>query len=133
MPFLQGRHPNRLNSEHTLLVEDLIEMAESGWQEAVDAIVEMLADFHVSGTDSRFAEKFKSMPVWELKTRSRGGLKGGARVYFFVTPKGESMVVNAEVKSGNAPSEAKLYEVMVVFQASQKGIDVARTLRKEIQ
>lgn len=133
MPFLQARHPNRLNSEHTLLVEDLIEMAESGWQEAVDAIVEMLADFHVSGTDSRFAEKFKSMPVWELKTRSRGGLKGGARVYFFVTPKGESMVVNAEVKSGNAPSEAKLYEVMVVFQASQKGIDVARTLRKEIQ
>lgn len=133
MPFLQARHPNRLNSEHTLLVEDLIEMAESGWQEAVDAIVEMLADFHVSGTDSRFAEKFKSMPVWELKTRSRGGLKGGARVYFFVTPKGESMVVNAEVKSGNAPSEAKLYEVMVVFQASQKGIDVARTPRKEIQ
>lgn len=133
MPFLQARHPNRLNSEHTLLIEDLIEMAESGWQEAVDAIVEMLADFHVSGTDSRFAEKFKSMPVWELKTRSRGGLKGGARVYFFVTPKGESMVVNAEVKSGNAPSEAKLYEVMVVFQASQKGIDVARTPRKEIQ
>ena len=133
MPFLQARHPNRLNSEHTLLVEDLIEMAESGWQEAVDAIVEMLADFHVSGTDSRFAEKFKSMPVWELKTRSRGGLKGGARVHFFVTPKGESMVVNTEVKSGNAPSEAKLYEVMVVFQASQKGIDVARTPRKEIQ
>lgn len=133
MPFLQARHPNRLNSEHTLLIEDLIEMAESGWQEAVDAIVEMLADFHGSGTDSRFAEKFKSMPVWELKTRSRGGLKGGARVYFFVTPKGESMVVNAEVKSGNAPSEAKLYEVMVVFQASQKGIDVARTPRKEIQ
>lgn len=133
MPFLQARHPNRLNSEYTLLIEDLIEMAESGWQEAVDAIVEMLADFHVSGTDSRFAEKFKSMPVWELKTRSRGGLKGGARVYFFVTPKGESMVVNAEVKSGNAPSEAKLYEVMVVFQASQKGIDVARTPRKEIQ
>ena len=108
-------------------------MAESGWQEAIDAIIEMLADFHVSGTGSRFAEKFKSMPVWELKTRSRGGLKGGARVYFFVTPKGESMVVNAEVKSGNAPSEAKLYEVMVVFQASQKGIDVARTPRKEIQ
>ena len=76
MPFLQARHPNRLASEHTLLVEDLIEIAESGWQEAVDAIIEMLADFHVFGTNSRFAEKMKNLPIWELKTRTRGGLKG---------------------------------------------------------
>ncbi len=78
MPFLQARHPNRLDSEHTLLVEDLIEIAAVGRQEAVNAIVEMLADFHVFGRNSRFAEKFKSIPTWELKTRSRGGLKGGA-------------------------------------------------------
>ena len=128
MPFLQARHPNRLNSEHTLLVEDLIEMAESGWQEAVDAIVEMLADFHVSGTDSRFAEKFKNLTIWELKTRSRGGLKGGARAYFFVH-NDELIVVNAEYKSGNDPNPQKLLEAVTVFKAHVNQIPVVERNR----
>lgn len=123
MPFLQARHPNRLASEHTLLVEDLIEIAESGWQEAVDAIIEMLADFHVFGTNSRFAEKMKNLPIWELKTRTRGGLKGGARAYFF-THNHELVVVNAEYKTGNQPDQQKLLEAVTVFKAHLNQIPV---------
>jgi hypothetical protein len=116
MPFLQARHPNHSASEHSILVENLIEMALSGRQEAVDAIVEMLADFHVFGVNSRFAQKLKNTPIWELKTRSRGGLKGGARVYFFVV-NDELIVVNAEYKTGSDPSPQKILEVMIVLKA----------------
>lgn len=116
MPFLQARHPNHLTSEHSILVENLLEMAFSGRQEVVDATIEMLADFHVFGTNSRFAQKLKNTPLWELKTRSRGGLKGGARVYFFVVDD-ELIVVNVEYKTGNDPSPQKILEAMIVLKA----------------
>ncbi len=123
MPFLQARHPNHLKSEHTILVENLLEMAFAGRQEAVDAIVEMLTDFHVFGTNSRFAQKLRNTPLWELKTRSRGGLKGGARVYFFVVDE-ELVVVNAEYKTGNVPNPQKLFEAIIVLQAYLNRIPV---------
>ncbi len=123
MPFLQARHPNRLTSEHTILIENLLEMALSGHQEAVNAIVEMLTDVHIFGISSRFAQKLKNTPLWELKTRSRGGLKGGARVYFFVVNE-ELIVVNAEYKTGNDPNQQKLFEAIIVLRAYLNRIQV---------
>ncbi len=59
--------------------------------------------------------------MWELKTRSRGGPKGGARVYFAFTGNGEALVINAEVKDGDAPSAAKITEAAAVTLAYAQG------------
>ena len=83
-------------------------------------MIEMLTDLHQMGRDSRFLKKMKNNLVWALKTRSRGGQKGGARVYlFFYTPetKTAAVIVNAEIKDGDEPSEAKLIEVLEVALA----------------
>jgi hypothetical protein len=98
-------------------------MAFAGRQEAVDAIVEMLTDFHDFGTSSRFAQKLRNTPLWELKTRSRGGLKGGARVYFFVVDE-KLVVVNAEYKTAHDPNPQKLFEAIIVLQAYLNRIPV---------
>ncbi len=81
MRLLEPRHPDNLDAERPITVGNLITIAEAGHQEAVDAIVGMLADLAENGLDSRYAKVLKGTPVWELKTRSRGGVKGGTRVY----------------------------------------------------
>ena len=78
-------------------------------------MIAMLVDFHARDLESRFVKKLKGLPIWELKTRSRGGSKGGARVYFFLTlnPKATATVlVNAEAKDVDAPSDTELEEVL---------------------
>ncbi len=56
-------------------------MADAGQQDALDAIITMLEDLTLYSLGSRYAQPLKGTPIWELKTRSRGGQKGGARVY----------------------------------------------------
>jgi hypothetical protein len=85
MRLVQPRHPNRLEAQHPRIIEDLIDIAEDGHQSALDSLVLMLEDLTVYGTHSRFAQTLQGNPIWELKTRSRGGTKGGARVYCFST------------------------------------------------
>jgi hypothetical protein len=120
MQLLLARHPNQLDAEHPIIIENLLEFSENQQQSAIDSIIEMLSDLHQFGQDSRYLKKMKGNLVWELKTRSRGGQKGGARVYlFFYTPETETsvVVVNAEIKDDNEPSEAKLIEVLEVALA----------------
>ena len=126
MPFAQARHPNRLQAVQTRIVEDLLEMLESHGQKPVDAIIEMLEDLHLFGRDSRYVRKMKTPLVWELKTQSRGGVKGGARVYFFVDQDEQIIVVNAECKDGDEPSLQKLKEVTTIALAHINGIAVVR-------
>lgn len=119
-----SRHPARLDARHPRLIEDLLELAATGQQEAVNAMIEMLADFHERGLDSRFPRKLKGYPVWELKTQSRGGLKGGSRIYFFFGGKNTVILVNAESKEGNVPDARKLSEAIEIFGAYRQGIPV---------
>jgi hypothetical protein len=127
MRLVQPRHPNRLEAQHPRIIEDLIDIAEDGHQSALDSLVLMLEDLTVYGTHSRFAQTLQGNPIWELKTRSRGGTKGGARVYWFplmlrlkgFEPELALVVVNAEIKSGNTPDPRKLEEALEVYFAFQ--------------
>lgn len=124
--LLLPRHPARLDARHPRLIEDLLELAEEGQQEAVNAMIEMLADFHQHGLDSRFPKKLKGYPIWQLKTRTRGGIKGGARIYFFFAGKDKAVMVNAESKEGDAPDAGKLSEAIEIFGAYKQGIPVVK-------
>jgi hypothetical protein len=119
--ILGVRHPNRPKAKHTRVIEDLLEIANAGRIEALNAIINMLENFHEHGRDSRFVSKFTGLPIWELKTASRGGPKGGSRVYFFFLESGEAVLVNAEVKPGDSPDPAKIKEVLHIYKAIEAG------------
>ena len=83
MRLYLARHPDRITSKHPRIIEDMLELCENH-QLAVDAMIGMLHDLYEFDLETRYAKKLTNYPLWELKTRSRGGEKGGARVYFFV-------------------------------------------------
>ena len=123
MKLLEARHPNRLNAVHPRIIEDLIDLCDTS-QRAVDAIVLMIEDLLQFGTDSRYAIPLQGTPVWELKTRSRGGQKGGARVYWFPitiniknTAEAFAVLVNAEAKTGITLNTNKLEEALEIYLA----------------
>lgn len=70
----------------------------------------MLTDLYIHGYQSNYAQKLKSLPIWELKSHTRGGVKGGMRVYFYFRSNGDIVMVNAETKAGIAPSATLLKE-----------------------
>lgn len=119
--FKLPRHPSRLDALHPRLIEDLLEIAEHS-QDAVNAIITMLEDFHHQGTDSRYIKKLQGLPLFELKTRSRGQAKGGARVYFYYQgDQSTAVLVNAEVKAGDSPDPHKLQEALEIYLADRAG------------
>lgn len=117
-------HPSR-KTVHPLVIEDLLELAYTGKQEAVDHCIEMLQDFVEYGAESRFCKTMRG-PFWELKSRSRGGLKGGARVYFFWVGESyrEAALCRAEAKSGSEPDIAILNSVAEIIVAYREGKEV---------
>jgi hypothetical protein len=122
MEFRYARHPNRLDAENPRIIEDLLELAQQD-QGAVNSIIQMLEDLLASGTQSRYCKKLKNLPFWELKTRSRGGVKGGARLYFAVVD-GDAVLFNAEFKTGDLPSAHKLEEAAEILLAHRQGVGV---------
>jgi hypothetical protein len=88
--------------------------------EAISAVIMMVADFHEHELESRYVRKMQGLPVWELKTQARGGVKGGTRVYFFVFDN-EAIFVNCEVKDGDEPSDGKLKEAAQFYLAHKAG------------
>jgi hypothetical protein len=122
--LLLARRPNRLDAAHPRIIEDLLDMLIEDGQMAVDSAIEMLTSLYQEGTQSRFARKLQGLPLWELKTSSRGGVKGGARVYFFVSSFGNAIAVNAEVKIDSSPSQSKVAEALAIFKAYNQGIAV---------
>jgi hypothetical protein len=110
-------HPKR-KTQHPLVIEDMLELAEAGQQEAVDACVIMLTDFFRQGKDSRYCKVMKGL-FWELKSRSRGGFKGGSRVYFFWLGENyqEAAIVRAEYKTEVEPDVAILNDVAEIIEA----------------
>lgn len=61
--FRLARHPEYLEAKHPRLIEDLLELALTGKQDAVDTIITMLEDFHPQGFQSRFVKKLKGLPI----------------------------------------------------------------------
>ncbi len=116
LPYL----PTRLDALHPLLIENLLEFAESGLQNAVDTSIEMLSDFHQNDMDSRYLKKLIGLPFWELKTRSRGGIKGGVRIYLFIA-NNTAYCVNAEIKPSSQPDAVKLEQVAMIYRVFKAG------------
>jgi hypothetical protein len=102
------------------LIENLLEFAESGLQNAVDSSIEMLSDFHQHDMNSRYLKKLIGLPFWELKTRSRGGIKGGVRIYLFIA-NNIAYCINAEIKPSSQPDAIKLEEVAMIYRAFKVG------------
>jgi hypothetical protein len=123
--FVLPFHPARLDARHPRLIEDLREMVETGGPGALAMAIEMLRALHRLGNRSRFARKLQGVPLWELKPLSRGGRKGGVRVYFtFIETPASAMLFNAEVKSGASPNAAKLREALEILTAFRQGAEV---------
>lgn len=108
----------------SLVVRDLLAMRRAGQREAVTAIIRMVKDLKEHGKDSRYALPLKGLPVWELKTRSRGGEKGGARVYFFWTRDSVPILCGAETKSSDTPNALLLKEALSMLTRERSGGEV---------
>ena len=86
----------------------------------------MLADLYQHGRASRYLVPLKLSALQELKPASRGGIKGGSRIYLFITEHDEAGIVNREVKSGDSPDPQKLKQALRVIVAHKQGVPVFR-------
>jgi hypothetical protein len=64
-----------------------------------------------------FCKKVKGFPLLELRSHSRGGNKGGTRVYFFQAPNDTFMLCHAEWKQGDKANDALLEDTAYILLA----------------
>jgi hypothetical protein len=122
--LVYSRHPARLRAQHTRIVETLLIMNQAGHAVAVSECIRMCRDLRASGHDSRYAKPLRHLPgAWELKPTTRGGLRGGARVYFFWLGDGRPLLTGAEYKvPGAGASDALLDELVDMVYAVKQGV-----------
>lgn len=92
-------------------------------------MIRMMRDLYENGDDSRYLSGMKGYSFRELKSQSRGGLKGGTRIYLFITEHNQAGIVNCEVKEGDSPSITKLKTVLKVIEAYKNNQPVFRSRR----
>lgn len=119
-----ARHPKRLEAKHPILIDELLDLELHGKQAAVTMMLEMLQDLHEKGRDCRYLHKLTGTPLWELKSASRGGEKGGSRVYLVLLADDEAGIVNCEVKAGVTADREKLRVGLEVVVAYKRGVQV---------
>ena len=113
-------YPNKLKAQNPPLIEDLIELEATGHQQCVSQIINMIADLKTNGTDSRYLKKMRGAFL-ELKTASRGGDKGGARVYLFKAAQQTFYLCRAECKTGNEADALMLFSTLEILATFQNG------------
>lgn len=116
-------YPLRSGAGRPQVVDDLLEFSRSRKQVAVDQVIEMLKDLRVTGKACRYLRKLKGTMLWELKPATRGGLRGGTRVYLSFGQQGEVLLLNAEVKAvgASSPSVFKLEQAHSMLTAYRSG------------
>jgi hypothetical protein len=124
MRLLLPRHPDRLTAKHPVIIEEFLALVREGQVDALGMMIKMLADLYQQGRGSRYLRNMTGTPIWELKSQSRGGQKGGSRIYLFVTEQDEAVIVNCEVKDGDEASTEKLKGVLQVIKAYKAGVSV---------
>ncbi|MGI9181067.1 MAG: hypothetical protein ACR2H9_11265 [Longimicrobiaceae bacterium] len=129
MRIYPARHPNALNARHPILIEEMLNLKKAGKRRAVSTIIEMVRDLQEHGRKSRYLVAMQGFPIYELKPRSRGGEKGGTRVYLFLTEHDEAGLVTCEVKDGDSPDPVKLKTTVQVAVAHKQGIPVLQKRR----
>ena len=88
------------------------------------AIGKMLKDLLINGTESRYLNGITGYPILELKTRSRGGEAGGARVYLYRADDQEFHLCAAEVKAGVSTNPELLKRTAFIAWHWLEGIDI---------
>lgn len=120
-----ARLPSRLDAPRPLLIDDFLTMAHAGQRTCLRAVVEMCADLHQHGTDSRYVKPLGG-PLYELKKRASDG---GARVYFFRYDQG-FVLVHAECKNENQANQNLLLDALDVLEALEGQQPVLDTQRR---
>jgi hypothetical protein len=113
--------PDNLEVEQPPFIEDLIELLLQGHQTTLDEIIKMIADLKQQGRKCRFLKKLEGYPLWELKSRSRGGEKGAARVYLFIGPDSTFFLCRAEYKTESQAAQILLEDTAYIATAFQQG------------
>ncbi len=79
----------------------------------------MIRALKTLGLECGFTKKLFDSPVYELKSHSRGGQKGGARAYFFRAGLNNFMICHAECKESNQPDQDLLDDTAYILLAFQ--------------
>jgi hypothetical protein len=116
--------PDRLEAKHPPLVEDLIEMRREHQHDSLLEIGKMVAALKELGLGCGFSKKLHGSPIYELKTHSRGGQKGGARAYFFRAPKDVFMICHAECKPDKDANEDLLADTAYILESFEHGVPI---------
>ncbi len=101
----------RRNSGEAAIIEDMLSWGKAGKQEAIDQAVAMLTDLYQNGHESMYLKKLQNLPISELKTHARGGVKGGVRVYLYWRPNSVAAVCGGEIKEDERAGRALLEAV----------------------
>jgi hypothetical protein len=74
--------PDDLEAIRPPFMQDVPDLKLNGNHQAVEEIIKMVKALKELGLECGFTKKLKSLPLFELRTHSRGGNKGGVRIYF---------------------------------------------------
>ena len=113
--------PDDLEAQNPPFVQDLIDLRLRGYHETITEISKMVAALKEQGNESGFLKKLKGTPILELKSHSRGGHKGGARVYLFEGPEQTYLLCRAEWKPGDAANQELLEDTAYILEAFKEG------------
>lgn len=116
MQHMRIIQPKPQGGENSWIVKDLLALNNTGRSEAVSAIIKMVRDLKENGRGSRYIRAMKGSPLMELKTASRGGLKGGARVYFFWSAEGAAVLCAAETKAEDDPDLELIWRTVFIYK-----------------
>lgn len=119
-----ARLPGHLDAPRPLLIDDFLAMAHAGHRTCLRATVEMCADLHIHGMDSRHIKSLGG-PLYELKKRAN---EGGARVYFFRYGQ-DFVLVHAECKDQNRADQTLLLHALDIIEALEGAQPVLDTQR----
>ena len=112
--------PDELEAIHPPFVQDLIAMRQANQWQALMEISKMIAALKQLGLGCGFTKKMFDSPLYELKTHSRGGQKGGTRVYLFRS-NNNFLICRAECKISNEPDPELLESAAYILLAFKTG------------
>jgi hypothetical protein len=120
--------PDNLEREPPF-ISDMRTLAKERKLLGMRAIGKMLKDLLINGTSSRYLNGITGYPILELKTTSRGGEAGGARVYLYRADDQEFHLCAAEVKPGTATNIELLKRTAYIAWHWMNGYDIFPTTR----
>jgi hypothetical protein len=109
--------PDDLEARYPPFMKDVLDLKLKGNHQAVEEIIKMVRALKELGLDCGFVKKLKGSPLLELRTHSRGGNKGGVRVYFFQAPNNTFMLCRAEWKQGSKANQTLLEDSAYILLA----------------